>query len=82
MWDDPEVFDIRRKRIPHLTFRAGSHFCMGQNLARQAFSKALDAMVENLPDLVLAKPWQELVTTGLVIRCPNEVPVQRDPMRG
>lgn len=77
IWEHPDAFDIRRKRIPHLTFSSGSHFCMGQNLARQVFAKAFDAMAENLPDAVLAKPWQEVVTTGLVIRCPNEAPVRR-----
>ena len=77
IWEDPDAFDVHRKRIPHLTFSTGSHFCMGQNLARQVFAKALDAIAENLPDMVLARPWQEVVTTGLVIRCPNEVPVRR-----
>jgi cytochrome P450 len=78
VWENGDNFDILRKKIPHLTFSTGSHFCMGQNLARQIFTKGLDAIAENLPNITLTKPWQEIETTGLVIRCANEVPVYWD----
>lgn len=77
VWPDGDVFDIHRKKIPHLTFSTGSHFCMGQKLARQVFAEALKAMTEILPDIELARPVEDVITTGLVIRSPDEVPVKR-----
>jgi cytochrome P450 len=77
IWPDADKFDIRRKRTPHLTFSAGTHTCMGQQLARQSFSHVLRAMATNLPDMVLAAEPDQVRTTGFIIRCPDGVPVKR-----
>ncbi len=76
IWDAPEQFDIHRQRIPHLTFSTGQHACMGQSLARAIVTEALRAMAERLPRMELACDPEELVTTGLQIRCPDAVPVR------
>ncbi|HJS10535.1 cytochrome P450 [Sphingopyxis sp.] len=77
IWPDGNRFDIHRKRTPHLTFSAGSHACMGQQLARQSFAHVLRSMTSNLPDMVLAADPAEVRTTGFIIRCPDAVPVRR-----
>lgn len=77
IWPDGDRFDIHRKRTPHLTFSAGSHACMGQQLARQSFAHLIRAMTSNLPDLVLACHPSEVRTTGFIIRCPDAVPVKK-----
>jgi len=76
IWDDPDTFDIHRKRIAHLTFSTGTHACMGQHLARQNISGALKAMVKILPNMRLACDPSELRTTGYQIRCAEAVPVK------
>ncbi len=77
IWDDPDTFDIRRKKKAHLTFSTGSHVCMGQHLARQNLNGALLALIENLPDLRLACAPEDVLMTGFQIRCPKAVPVTR-----
>jgi cytochrome P450 len=51
---DPETFDIKRARNPHLTFGAGPHFCPGAPLARMELRIALGQVVSRLPGLQLA----------------------------
>ncbi|GAB5488477.1 MAG: cytochrome P450 [Parasphingorhabdus sp.] len=77
IWDNPDAFDIHRKRIPHLTFSTGKHACMGQILARPIVTEALRAFVSKLPDMELACDPDEIGTTGFQIRCPSRVPVKR-----
>jgi cytochrome P450 len=76
IWENPDAFDIHRKRIPHLTFSTGLHHCMGQNLARQVLKKAVDALCTHLSNARLDRPWQEVPTEGFVIRCASEVPIR------
>lgn len=77
IWPDGNKFDIHRKRTPHLTFSAGTHTCMGQQLARQSFAHVMRSMVTNLPDMKLAVEPSEVRTTGFIIRCPDAVPVRK-----
>jgi cytochrome P450 len=48
-----EVFDITADRIGEraLTFGAGAHFCLGQNLARAELEEALGFLAPRLPGL-------------------------------
>ncbi|SEH19229.1 Cytochrome P450 [Sphingopyxis sp. YR583] len=77
IWPDADRFDIHRKRTPHLTFSAGSHTCMGQQLARQSFAHVMRSLTTNLPDIELAVDPSEVRTTGFIIRCPDAVPVRK-----
>ncbi len=77
IWDNPDAFDIHRKRIPHLTFSTGKHACMGQILARPIVTEALRSLATNLPDMELACDPAEIGTTGFQIRCPAGVPVKK-----
>lgn len=53
-FSEPETFDIKRARNPHLTFGAGAHFCPGAPLARMELRIALGELVARLPGLQLA----------------------------
>jgi cytochrome P450 len=47
---DPDVYDIRRDDIQHLTFGWGLHFCLGANLARLEGRVALDELLNRFPE--------------------------------
>ena len=47
---DPDVFDIHRNDIQHLTFGFGLHYCLGANLARLEGRVALDEFLNRFPE--------------------------------
>ncbi len=51
---DPERFDITRSPNDHMAFGFGSHFCLGNRLARLELSVMFDHLLDRLPDLALA----------------------------
>ncbi|WP_339706409.1 cytochrome P450 [uncultured Sphingosinicella sp.] len=55
VFDDPHRFDIHRPNIhKHMAFGALSRLCLGAPLARLEMRKALDVLLDRLPDLRLA----------------------------
>lgn len=53
-FDNPDEFDIRRNPNSHLAFGFGTHFCLGNQLARLELKIMLTKVLERLPDLRLA----------------------------
>ena len=53
---DPRTFDIRRSPNPHLAFGAGSHFCLGANLARLEMTLVFDALLDRVASIEPAGP--------------------------
>jgi cytochrome P450 family 142 subfamily A polypeptide 1 len=56
MFENPESFDIYRNPNNHLAFGFGTHFCLGNQLARLELKIMLSRVLERLPDLRLADP--------------------------
>ena len=54
--DDPDAFDVTRSRPKHMSFGAGRHFCLGNQLARLELSIALEETLRRLHDIELAGP--------------------------
>jgi len=54
VFDQPEKFDIRRNPNSHMAFGFGTHFCLGNQLARLELSLMTGRVLERLPDLRLA----------------------------
>lgn len=50
---DPDRFDAGREPVPHVSFGAGIHFCLGAPLARMELETVLPILFERLPDLRL-----------------------------
>jgi cytochrome P450 family 142 subfamily A polypeptide 1 len=55
-FEDPERFDIRRHPNSHVAFGFGSHFCLGNQLARLELSAMTRRVLQRLPDLRLSSP--------------------------
>ncbi len=54
VFDEPEQFDISRTPNDHVAFGFGSHFCLGNRLARMELNVMFDRLFDRLPDLALA----------------------------
>jgi cytochrome P450 family 142 subfamily A polypeptide 1 len=54
VFDEPEQFDIRRDPNSHVAFGFGTHFCLGNQLARLELRLMTDRILARLPDLCLA----------------------------
>ena len=63
-----DVFDIHREHRSHMTFGAGTHFCMGNALARLEGKVALEEILKRFPT------WE--------VDWPNAVPSQTTAVRG
>ena len=74
-WDDPETFNIFRKRFPHIVFGFGAHVCLGQHLARMETSIALNTLFDRCPNLRLDPEADEPQITGMIFRSPAKLPV-------
>lgn len=65
---DGDVFDIHREQHSHMTFGAGTHFCMGNALARLEGRIALEEILKRFPE------WE--------VDWPNAKPSQTTAVRG
>ena len=54
VFDEPERFDIARYPNNHLAFGFGTHFCLGNQLARLEMSMMQERLLKRLPDMRLA----------------------------
>ena len=54
VFEDPERFDITRFPNNHLAFGFGTHFCLGNQLARLELSTMQTRLLQRLPDMRLA----------------------------
>ncbi|WP_421843895.1 cytochrome P450 [Mycobacterium sp.] len=54
VFSEPEHFDIQRNPNSHMAFGFGTHFCLGNQLARLELSLMTRRVLERLPDLQLA----------------------------
>jgi len=54
VFGDPDRFRIDRYPNNHLAFGFGTHFCLGNQLARLELSMMLERLLKRLPDMHLA----------------------------
>jgi cytochrome P450 len=73
-WERAEEFDIFRKRVPHISFAAGEHTCMGLHLARMETRVALECLLDRLTDIELSTDDNPHIF-GQPFRSPTALPV-------
>jgi cytochrome P450 family 142 subfamily A polypeptide 1 len=54
VFGDPDTFNVRRDPNSHLAFGFGTHFCLGNQLARIELRNMTQRVLQRLPDLRLA----------------------------
>lgn len=54
-YDDPDVFDVRRNPVDHLTFGYGPHGCAGQGLAKLEGHAIIEALARRVESLTIAE---------------------------
>lgn len=64
VFECPEKFDITRKADHHVAFSYGIHQCLGQPLARAELLTVFSTIFDQLPNLRLAVPAEEIRTKG------------------
>lgn len=74
-WQNPEQFDIFRKRVPHVSFAAGSHTCLGLHLARMETRVAVECLLDRLTDIRLVTDDDPHIW-GQPFRSPTAIPVR------
>ena len=73
---NPEVLDVGRPDVKHLSFGGGIHFCLGSVLARMEGQIAIGALVDLFEDFELATDtlqWRKHINLrgleSLPVRC-------------
>lgn len=76
-WERSEEFDIFRKRVPHISFAAGEHTCLGLHLARMETRVALECLLDRLNNIELVTDDDPHIW-GQPFRSPTALPVTFD----
>ena len=74
-YERPDVFDVTRTGIRHVSFGHGSHFCLGAALARLEARVALEETLKRFPQWGVDEANVEYVHTSSV-RGPASVPMR------
>ena len=77
-WERAGEFDIFRKRVPHITFAAGEHTCLGLHLARMETRVAVECLLNRVTNIELDTSADPHIF-GQPFRSPTAVPVTFDP---
>jgi hypothetical protein len=75
---EPDVLDVGRADVRHVSFGGGPHFCLGAMLARMEAQVAFATLLRRLPDIELAggaPQWREQI----VLRGLKALPVRFGP---
>ena len=78
-YPDPDAFDIfRERKHRHFAFAYGPHVCIGQHLARVEMTRALNAILDRLPDVRLDPDQPPPAVRGTMMRVPQHIHVVFD----
>ena len=69
--EDPRQFNLFRGTKNHVGFGMGPHMCIGQHLARLEITRALNALLDRLPNLRLDPSKPPPKVSGAMMRTPS-----------
>jgi cytochrome P450 len=74
-YEAPDIFDVERDNLRHVSFGHGVHFCLGAALARLESQVALEETLLRFPEWEVGADGVEYVHT-LTVRGPSRVRIQ------
>lgn len=78
-FENPDEFDIFRERKHRsVAFASGPHLCIGQHLAKVEMTRALNALLDKLPNLRLDPDLPPPQLVGHILRSPEHLWVKFD----
>jgi cytochrome P450 len=75
-FEHPDRFDIFRPKQRNFGFAFGPHVCIGQHLARVEMTRALNAILDRLPNLRLDPDTPPPRVRGTMMRVPKHIHVR------
>ena len=79
VFEDPFRFDITRSPNEHIAFGYGTHFCLGNALARVEVRTMVDRLLTRLPDLELVSPDEPAYRPANFVSGYESLPVRFTP---
>jgi cytochrome P450 family 142 subfamily A polypeptide 1 len=80
VFDEPFTFDSTRVPNEHVAFGFGTHFCLGNSLARLELKVMFDRVMERLPDLALGDDHEPANRAANFVSGYEEMPVRFTPV--
>ncbi|MDX1871088.1 cytochrome P450 [Mycolicibacterium sp. 120266] len=80
VFENPDEFRIDRNPNSHLAFGFGTHFCLGNQLARLELRLMTERVLRRLPDLRLADDAEVPLRPANFVSGPESMPVVFTPM--
>jgi cytochrome P450 family 142 subfamily A polypeptide 1 len=81
VFEDPETFNIDRHPNNHLAFGFGTHFCLGNQLARLELSIMQTKLLQRLPDMRLASDAELPLRPANFVSGLESMPVKFTPTK-
>jgi cytochrome P450 family 142 subfamily A polypeptide 1 len=79
VFDDPFRFDIERQPNDHVAFGFGTHFCLGNSLARVELRVMFEHLLRRLPDIELVETSEPDLRPANFISGFESMPVRFSP---
>jgi cytochrome P450 len=78
-WENPERYDLHRPLQRHIGFASGPHMCLGRFIAEAEMTTAINALLDNFPNLRLAEGGEPArLCGGMMARGMNHLRVRYD----
>ena len=80
VFDEPNTFDIARTPNDHVAFGFGTHFCLGNSLARVELRIMFEQLLQRAPDIELVSPQEPEYRPANFISGYETLPVRVGPV--
>jgi len=75
-FDEPDRYDVTRRKNPHLSFGFGTHFCLGASVARLELRLMFEELMKRIPEMHLVADKPPRMVPSCFTRGPDAVHVE------